>query len=79
MRCDAGTAHGSGGRGVFAVVQPCDADRGPTSPAIGLGPVPDRAGASVVCRWLKAGCPDDGSLPAELRPGPPPRTVAHLN
>ncbi|MCQ4079397.1 hypothetical protein NGB36_01950 [Streptomyces sp. RB6PN25] len=79
LRCDAFGPYRSGARGLFAVAQPCDAHRRPVGGAIALGPVAGRADASAVCRWLLAGLPDDGSLPARLLAAPPPWKLAHLN
>ncbi|WP_249416852.1 hypothetical protein [Streptomyces sp. TS71-3] len=44
-----------------------------------LGPLVGTADAEAVAAWLRAGMPDDGTLPARLRAAPPPRHVAHLN
>ncbi|MET9972231.1 hypothetical protein ABZZ80_41685 [Streptomyces sp. NPDC006356] len=65
--------------GVHAAVQPCAADRRPTGAVVRLGPIVTKAEAAVVGAWLRAGMPDDGTLPDTLRAAPAPRQVAHLN
>ena len=79
LRCDASGPYGSAARGLFAVVQPCDTDRRPCGMPIRLGPVTGPADAAAVGAWLRAGIPDDDTLPQRLRAAPPPRAVAHLN
>ncbi|WP_329314635.1 hypothetical protein [Streptomyces sp. NBC_01262] len=79
LRCDAFGPYGSGVRGLFAVVQPCDTDRRPHGTPIRLGPLTGPADAAAIGAWLRAGMPDDGTLPQHLRAAPPPRAVAHLN
>ncbi|MFE3166307.1 hypothetical protein [Streptomyces sp. NPDC059224] len=37
------------------------------------------ADAEAVGAWLRAGMPDDGTLPDRLRAAPAPQQVAHLN
>ncbi|MFI6012274.1 hypothetical protein ACIBAG_26255 [Streptomyces sp. NPDC051243] len=66
-------------RGVHAAVQPCAADRRPTGAVVRLGPIVTEAEAEVVGAWLRAGMPDDGTLPDTLRAAPAPQQVAHLN
>ncbi|WP_405496405.1 hypothetical protein [Streptomyces sp. NBC_00096] len=39
----------------------------------------DGTDAESVAVWLRAGMPDDGTLPSRLRPAPAPQQVAHLN
>ncbi|MER6129460.1 hypothetical protein ABT173_44280 [Streptomyces sp. NPDC001795] len=65
--------------GLHATVQPCGADRRPSGVAVGLGPLVTEADAEVVGAWLRAGMPDDGTLPDRLRAAPAPQQVAHLN
>ncbi|MET8079201.1 hypothetical protein [Streptomyces sp. NPDC005303] len=65
--------------GLYAVVQPCGVDRRPTGAVVRLGPLATDADAEVVGAWLRAGMPDDGTLPERLRAAPAPRRVAHLN
>ncbi|MGW3001013.1 hypothetical protein [Streptomyces sp. NPDC001155] len=60
-------------------MQPCGADRRPGGVVVRLGPLVTEADAEVVGAWLRAGMPDDGSLPDRLRAEPAPRQVAHLN
>jgi hypothetical protein len=67
------------GRGLYAAVQPCAVDRGPTGAVVRLGPLATEADAEAVGAWLRAGMPDDGTLPERLRAAPAPRHVAHLN
>ncbi|MER5548459.1 hypothetical protein ACWDBD_03815 [Streptomyces sp. NPDC001118] len=67
------------GRGLHAAVQPCGVDRRPRGAVVRLGPLVTEADAEVVGAWLRAGMPDDGSLPDRLRAEPAPRQVAHLN
>ncbi|MGW0825123.1 hypothetical protein [Streptomyces sp. NPDC002845] len=68
------------GRGLYAAVQPCAADRRPDGTVVRLGPITDGADAEAVGAWLRAGLPDDGTLlPGHLRAAPAPRHVAHLN
>ncbi|MFC8520359.1 hypothetical protein [Streptomyces sp. NPDC057257] len=62
-------------RGVHAAVQACGTDRRPVGGVVRLGPL----AAEAVGAWLRAGMPDDGTLPDELRADPSPRRVAHLN
>ncbi|MGW3026642.1 hypothetical protein [Streptomyces sp. NPDC001221] len=69
----------AGRRGLRAAVQPCTADRSPTGTAVRLGPLVTVADAAAVGAWLRAGMPDDGTLPDRLRSAPAPRHVAHLN
>jgi len=66
-------------RGVHAAVQPCAADRRPTGAVVRLGPLRTEAEAAAVGAWLRAGMPDDGTLPDTLRAAPAPRQVARLN
>ncbi|WP_031479734.1 hypothetical protein [Streptomyces bicolor] len=66
-------------RGVHAAVQPCAADRRPTGAVVRLGPLRTEADAAAVGAWLRAGMPDDGTLPDRLRAAPAPRQVARLN
>ncbi|MEU6848911.1 hypothetical protein ABZ901_03110 [Actinacidiphila alni] len=51
--------------GLHIVVQPCDDDRAPLGPAVGLGPLTSTADADVVCAWLRAGAPHS-DLPARF-------------
>ncbi|MEU6497818.1 hypothetical protein ABZ890_47105 [Streptomyces sp. NPDC046984] len=69
----------AGRRGLHAVVQPCTADRSPAGAAVRLGPLTTEADAAAVGAWLRAGMPDDGTLPIRLRAAPGPQHVAHLN
>jgi hypothetical protein len=71
--------HCRSGRGLCAAVQPCGVDRRPTGAVLRLGPLVTEADAEVVGSWLRAGMPDDGTLPDRLRADPAPRQVAHLN
>lgn len=66
-------------RGVHAAVQPCTADRRPAGAVVCLGPLVTAADAEAVGAWLRAGMPDDGTLPDRLRAVPAPQRVAHLN
>ncbi|MFE9222910.1 hypothetical protein ACFYN3_42480 [Streptomyces lavendulae] len=65
--------------GLHAVVQPCSPDRKPHGVAVRLGPIANEADAEAVDGWLRAGMPEDGTLPPHLRSGPAPQQVAHLN
>ncbi|MFJ8098089.1 hypothetical protein [Streptomyces griseofuscus] len=60
----------AGRRGLHAVVQPCTADRSPTGTVMRLGPLVTVADAEAVGAWLRAGMPDDGTLPDRLRSAP---------
>ncbi|MFJ1535429.1 hypothetical protein ACIOFV_44865 [Streptomyces mirabilis] len=71
--------HCRSGRGVYAAVQPCAVDRRPTGAIVRLGPLVTEADAEEVGSWLRAGMPDDGTLPDRLRAAPAPRRMAHLN
>ncbi|MFJ1535448.1 hypothetical protein ACIOFV_44970 [Streptomyces mirabilis] len=44
-----------------------------------LGPLATVADAAAVGAWLRAGMPDDGTLPRRLRAAPGPQHVVHLN
>lgn len=66
-------------RGLHAAVQPCTADRKPAGAVVRLGPLVTGADAEAVGAWLRAGMPDDGTLPDRLRAAPAPQQVAHLN
>ncbi len=79
LRCDAFGPYGSGARGLFAVAQPCTTDRRPCGLPTRLGPITGPDDAAAVAAWLRAGLPDDGTLPKRLRAAPPPRAVARLN
>lgn len=65
--------------GLYAAVQPCAVDRRPTGAVVRLGPLATAADAKVVGAWLRAGMPDDGTLPDRLHAAPAPQRVAHLN
>ncbi|MGW7817685.1 hypothetical protein ACWGLF_06020 [Streptomyces puniciscabiei] len=67
------------GRGLYAAVQPCGVDRTPAGSVVRLGPLVTEADAVAIGAWLRAGMPDDGTLPDRLRAGPAPQQVAHLN
>ncbi|MQY39626.1 hypothetical protein SRB17_76530 [Streptomyces sp. RB17] len=67
------------GRGLHAAVQPCGVDRAPTGAVVRLGPLVTEADAEAVGAWLRAGMPDDGTLPDRLRAAPAPQQVARLN
>ncbi|MGN5380789.1 hypothetical protein ACQ4WX_37790 [Streptomyces lasalocidi] len=69
----------AGWRGLNAAVQPCTADRSPTGVAVHLGPLVTVADAAAAGVWLRAGMPDDGTLPGRLRSAASPQHVAHLN
>ncbi|MBD0841328.1 MULTISPECIES: hypothetical protein [unclassified Streptomyces] len=71
--------HCRSGRGLYAAVQPCAADRRAVGAVVRLGPIATRADAEAVAAWLRAGMPDDGSLAESLLAAPAPRQVAHLN
>ncbi|MGW1171747.1 hypothetical protein [Streptomyces sp. NPDC002550] len=77
--CLARVLHCRRRRGLHAAVQPCGADRRPSGVAVRLGPLVTEADAEVVGAWLRAGMPDDGTLPDRLRAAPVPQQVAHLN
>ncbi|MBT2675685.1 hypothetical protein J7E95_33825 [Streptomyces sp. ISL-14] len=66
-------------QGLHAAVQPCAVDRRPTGAVVRLGPLVTVADAQAVGAWLRAGMPDDGTLPGRLRAAPAPRQVAPLN
>ncbi|MCX5450792.1 hypothetical protein [Streptomyces nigrescens] len=65
--------------GLHSVVQPCAKDRTASGPVMRLGPIVTEADADLVGAWLRAGMPDDGTLPHGLRAAPAPRHTAHLN
>ncbi|MEU9207704.1 hypothetical protein AB0D27_07035 [Streptomyces sp. NPDC048415] len=71
--------HCRSGRGLYAAAQPCGVDRRPTGAVVRLGPLASEDDAEAVGAWLRAGMPDDGTLPDRLRAAPAPRQVAHLN
>jgi hypothetical protein len=71
--------HCRAGRGLYAAVQPCAADRRPIGAVVRLGPIATRADAEAVAAWLQAGMPADGSLAESLLAAPAPRQAAHLN
>jgi hypothetical protein len=71
--------HCRSGRGPYAAVQPCGVDRRPTRTVVRLGPLVTEADVEAVGAWLRAGMPDDGTLPDRLRAAPAPRRVAHLD
>jgi hypothetical protein len=71
--------HCRSGHGLYAAVQPCAVDRRPTGAVVRLGALVTEADAEEVGSWLRAGMPDDGTLPERLRAAPAPRRVAHLN
>lgn len=53
--------------GLMVLVQTCDAERRPTSPVIGVGPVRSTDDVRAVTRWLQGAAPDPMALPAHLR------------
>ncbi|MFI6931180.1 hypothetical protein [Streptomyces sp. NPDC050287] len=65
-------------RGLYAAVQPCAADREPSGTVVRLGPLVTADDAEAVGSWLRAGMPEDGTLPGRLRAAPAPQN-AHLN
>ncbi|MFF4285720.1 hypothetical protein ACFY0R_10385 [Streptomyces sp. NPDC001633] len=65
--------------GPHAAVQPCAKDRTDSGPVMRLGPIATEADADLVGAWLRAGMPDDSTLPQGLRAAPAPRHDAHLN
>jgi hypothetical protein len=67
------------GRGAYAAVQACAADRRPTGAVVRLGPLVTEADAAAVGAWLRDGMPDDGTLPDRFCAAPAPRHVARLN
>ncbi|MER6526243.1 hypothetical protein [Streptomyces sp. NPDC001508] len=71
--------HCAGRRGPHAAVQPCTAERSPTGAVVRLGPLVTAADVAAVGAWLRAGMPDDGTLPDRLLAPPAPPSVAHLN
>ncbi|MGP8304365.1 hypothetical protein ACTPOK_42025 [Streptomyces inhibens] len=77
--CLSGLLHCTGGGELYAAVQPCAKDRTPSGPVIRLGPIATEADAELVAAWLRAGMPDDATLPHGLRAAPVPRHLAHLN
>ncbi|WAU82031.1 hypothetical protein O1Q96_20935 [Streptomyces sp. Qhu-G9] len=71
--------HCAPGRGLYAAVQPCTLDRRPSGAVVLLGPLVAAADAEVVGAWLRAGLPDDDTLPDRLCAAPAPRRAAPLN
>ncbi|MEU8029599.1 hypothetical protein AB0C13_13350 [Streptomyces sp. NPDC049099] len=71
--------HCRSGRGLHAAVQPCGVDGRPSSVVVRLGPLVTEADAEAVGAWLRAGMPDDGTLPDRLRAAPAPQQGADLN
>jgi len=69
----------AGRRGLHVAVQPCTADRSRAGAVVRLGPLVTVADAAAVGAWLRAGMPDDGTLPDRLLAAPAPQRVAHLN
>ncbi|MFJ8787409.1 hypothetical protein [Streptomyces sp. NPDC102476] len=66
-------------RGLYAAVQPCAEDRRPCGSVVRLGPLVTDDDAEAVGSWLRAGMPDDGTLPDRVRAAPAPQNAAHLN
>ncbi len=64
--------------GVHAAVQPCTEGRAPSGPVIRLGPLATEADAELVGAWLRAGMPDDGTLPRRLRAAPVPPVASPI-
>ena len=60
-------------------MQPCTADRRPSGSVVRIGPLVTEADAEAVGEWLRAGMPEDGTLPDRLRAAPAPWHFAHLN
>jgi hypothetical protein len=77
--CLAQVLHCRSGRGLYAAVQACGVDRRPAGAVVRLGPLATEADAEAVGQWLRAGMPDDGTLPDRLRAAPAPRKAAQLN
>ncbi|WP_214370601.1 hypothetical protein [Pseudonocardia sp. H11422] len=50
----------------LVVVQPCDADRRPTRPAVRIGPLCTAADVAALEGWLRCGRLDPALLPARL-------------
>ncbi|MHA6793470.1 hypothetical protein ACVGVM_08100 [Pseudonocardia bannensis] len=50
----------------LVLVQPCDADRRPTRPAVRIGPLRTAADVAALERWLRSGRYDPALLPAHL-------------
>ena len=52
--------------GPVLIVQPCDADRQPTSPLIRVGPLRTISDVVAVRQWLRGGTLDAHALPVHL-------------
>lgn len=61
--------------GMMLLVQPCDAVRAPSAPALPVGPIRSTCDVQEVTRWLAGGVLDACLLPMRLR-GPGLRTAA---
>ncbi len=53
--------------GTYAVVQPCDRARIPTSPAVHVGPLRSPDDVADLAGWIHAGTYDHAGLPTRLR------------
>jgi hypothetical protein len=73
----AGCLAGCAGRpaGPVLLVQPCDGERRPTSPALRIGPLRTGADVDAVTAWLGAGDLDPALLPRHLVVPPRRRTT----
>ncbi|MGQ0845306.1 MAG: hypothetical protein ACT4QF_14355 [Sporichthyaceae bacterium] len=67
--------HGTSRLGTYAVVQPCDAQRRPTSPAVYVGPLCSREDVADLAGWIHNGF-DLGHLPLRLRAADRARVAA---
>jgi hypothetical protein len=68
--CGAGAA--PVGAGALVLVQPCDAHREPTSPAVVAGPLHEHGDVAELCAWLADGAADP--FPSHLDATPLERT-----
>lgn len=65
--------------GTFALVQPCTAERQPTSPAVPVGPLNGPDELIALLRWIRSGQLTTSTLPRQLHPPLAPLYAARHN